>query len=90
MQDLSYERARDSKLFAGLMSLDEIKAKKARIESGEEFEGAAAKAARMRRADAELAAQERMVSINPKCTAHLIHKYCGRQGKPDCKQRKKK
>jgi hypothetical protein len=43
------------------MSLDEIKAKKARIESGEEFEGLAAKAARMKRADAEQAAREKMV-----------------------------
>ena len=60
-QDLNYERSKDSKLFAGLMSLDEIKAKKARIESGEEFEGPAAKAARMKRADAALAAREQMV-----------------------------
>ncbi len=61
-QDSAYERARDSKLFAGLMSLDEIKAKKARIESGEEFEGAAAKAARARRADQEAAVRERLVT----------------------------
>jgi hypothetical protein len=69
-QDSAYERARDSKLFAGLMSLDEIKAKKARIESGEEFEGAAAKAARARRADQEAAVRERLVT--PRSACHLF------------------
>ena len=61
-QDLAYERARDSKQFAGLMSLEQIKAKKAKIESGEEFEDAVAKAARQKRADAEALRREALVS----------------------------
>jgi len=53
-----YDERTDAKHYAGLMTLDQIKSKRSRIESGEEFENQEEKAARAAKIDAAVAKKE--------------------------------
>ena len=57
----AYDAKADAKHYQGLMTLDQIKAKRSRIESGEEFESEAIKAAKAKKVDDILAAREAQV-----------------------------
>eukprot|EP00284_Hemiselmis_tepida_P004998 CAMPEP_0174948540 /NCGR_PEP_ID=MMETSP1355-20121228/89295_1 /TAXON_ID=464990 /ORGANISM="Hemiselmis tepida, Strain CCMP443" /LENGTH=115 /DNA_ID=CAMNT_0016196057 /DNA_START=72 /DNA_END=416 /DNA_ORIENTATION=+ len=54
----TYDAKADAKHFAGLMTLDQIKAKRSRLESGEEFDDEATKAAKAKKMDDIHAAKE--------------------------------
>lgn len=60
--DQTYDQAREGRAYAGLMSLEQIRAKRARIESGEEYEDTKAKAQRQEKLDVIAAAKEEKVS----------------------------
>ena len=91
-RDDTYDKARDSKMYQGLLSFDELKKRKAIIESGVLEESAQEQAARALKADAVLAAKEekaRLERLEAKKRKTEQEAEQEANGKKDAKKEKK-
>ena len=92
-RDDTYDKARESKMYQGLLSFDELKKRKAIIESGVLEESAQDQAARALKADAALAAKEekaRLERLEAKKRKTEQEAEQDANGNKDAKKEKKK